>query len=92
MGTWFTTPVYPDRYINHRSDKHSCSWTETANLLWIWSPHNEIALQIARQAKVPGSDEQFAVVFAAMGITKEEENQFMAEFERTGALEHAVVF
>ncbi|OQA54645.1 MAG: V-type ATP synthase beta chain [Euryarchaeota archaeon ADurb.Bin294] len=55
-------------------------------------PHNEIALQIARQAKVPGSDEQFAVVFAAMGITKEEENQFMAEFERTGALEHAVVF
>ncbi len=55
-------------------------------------PHNEIALQIARQAKVPGSDEAFAVVFAAMGITKEEENQFMAEFERTGALEHAVVF
>ncbi|WP_319580371.1 V-type ATP synthase subunit B [uncultured Methanospirillum sp.] len=55
-------------------------------------PHNEIALQIARQAKVPGSDEEFAVVFAAMGITKEEENQFMAEFERTGALEHAVVF
>lgn len=55
-------------------------------------PHNEIALQIARQAKVPGSDEPFAVVFAAMGITKEEENQFMADFERTGALEHAVVF
>ncbi|MFH0966742.1 MAG: V-type ATP synthase subunit B [Methanobacteriota archaeon] len=55
-------------------------------------PHNEIALQIARQAKVPGSDEEFAVVFAAMGITKEEENQFMSEFERTGALEHAVVF
>ncbi|EHQ35161.1 V-type ATP synthase subunit B [Methanoplanus limicola] len=55
-------------------------------------PHNEIALQIARQAKVPGSTEEFAVVFAAMGITKEEENQFMADFERTGALEHAVVF
>ncbi|NYT05517.1 MAG: V-type ATP synthase subunit B [Methanomicrobiales archaeon] len=55
-------------------------------------PHNEIALQIARQSKVPGSDEEFAVVFAAMGITKEEENQFMADFERTGALEHAVVF
>jgi V/A-type H+-transporting ATPase subunit B len=55
-------------------------------------PHNEIALQIARQAKVPGSDEPFAVVFAAMGITKEEENQFMADFERTGALEHAIVF
>ena len=55
-------------------------------------PHNEIALQIARQAKVPGSTEEFAVVFAAMGITKEEENQFMQDFERTGALEHAVVF
>jgi V/A-type H+-transporting ATPase subunit B len=55
-------------------------------------PHNEIALQIARQAKVPGTEEEFAVVFAAMGITKEEENQFMQDFERTGALEHAVVF
>jgi len=55
-------------------------------------PHNQIALQIARQAKVPGSTEEFAVVFAAMGITKEEENQFMSDFERTGALERAVVF
>ncbi|HJJ26564.1 MAG TPA: V-type ATP synthase subunit B [Methanocorpusculum sp.] len=55
-------------------------------------PHNEIALQIARQAKVPGSDEAFAVVFAAMGITREEANYFMADFERTGALERAVVF
>ena len=55
-------------------------------------PHNEIALQIARQAKVPGSTEEFAVVFAAMGITCEEANYFMADFERTGALERAVVF
>jgi len=55
-------------------------------------PHNDIALQIARQAKVPGSTEPFAVVFAAMGITKEEANHFMADFERTGALERAVVF
>jgi V/A-type H+-transporting ATPase subunit B len=55
-------------------------------------PHNNIALQIARQAKVPGSKEAFAVVFAAMGITKEEANQFMQDFERTGALERAVVF
>ncbi|MDD3622511.1 MAG: V-type ATP synthase subunit B, partial [Methanofollis sp.] len=55
-------------------------------------PHNDIALQIARQAKVPGSTEEFAVVFAAMGITKEEANYFMADFERTGALERAVVF
>ena len=55
-------------------------------------PHNNIALQIARQAKVPGSVEEFAVVFAGMGITKEEANAFMQDFERTGALERAVVF
>jgi V/A-type H+-transporting ATPase subunit B len=55
-------------------------------------PHNNIALQIARQSKVLGSQEAFAVVFAAMGITKEEANHFMQDFERTGALERAVVF
>ena len=55
-------------------------------------PHNNVALQIARQSKVPGSVEEFAVVFAAMGITKEEANHFMQDFERTGALERAVVF
>ncbi|MBC7114323.1 MAG: V-type ATP synthase subunit B, partial [Archaeoglobi archaeon] len=55
-------------------------------------PHNEIALQIARQAKVLGAEEEFAVVFAAMGITHEEAQTFMRDFERTGALERAVVF
>jgi len=55
-------------------------------------PHNEIALQVARQAKVRGGEEEFAVVFCAMGITHEESEQFMTEFERTGALERAVVF
>ncbi|MBI0584816.1 MAG: ATP synthase subunit B [Methanomassiliicoccus sp.] len=55
-------------------------------------PHNDIALQIARQAKVRGSDEEFAVVFAAMGITAEEAQYFMGDFERTGALKRAVVF
>jgi V/A-type H+-transporting ATPase subunit B len=55
-------------------------------------PHNEIALQIARQAKVLGTEEEFAVVFAAMGITHEEAQTFMKDFERTGALERAVVF
>jgi len=55
-------------------------------------PHNTIALQIARQAKVLGGKGEFAVVFAAMGITKEEANYFMQDFERTGALERAVVF
>ncbi len=55
-------------------------------------PHNDIALQIARQAKVRGSEEEFAVVFAAMGITAEEAQYFMSDFERTGALKRAVVF
>ncbi|NKE37506.1 ATP synthase subunit B [Natronococcus sp. JC468] len=62
-------------------------------------PHNELALQIARQATVPeeaeGDDEEgseFAVVFGAMGITAEEANEFMDDFERTGALERSVVF
>jgi V/A-type H+-transporting ATPase subunit B len=55
-------------------------------------PHNNIALQIARQAKVRGSNEEFAVVFAAMGITAEEAQFFMSDFERTGALKRAVVF
>lgn len=55
-------------------------------------PHNALAAQIARQAKVLGSSEGFAVVFAAMGITSEEANFFMREFEETGALERAVLF
>ncbi|MDP6704462.1 MAG: V-type ATP synthase subunit B, partial [archaeon] len=55
-------------------------------------PHNDIALQIARQAKVPGQEGEFAVVFAAMGITNEEAKYFIKDFEETGALEHAVVF
>ena len=55
-------------------------------------PHNDVALQIARQAKVRGQEESFAVVFAAMGITNEEAQYFIRDFERTGALERAVVF
>jgi len=55
-------------------------------------PHNEIALQIARQSKVLGKKEDFAVVFAAMGITSEEAQYFMRDFEKTGALKRAVVF
>ncbi len=55
-------------------------------------PHNQIAAQIVRQAKLRDSSEGFAVVFAAMGITSEEANFFLREFESTGALERAVVF
>ena len=55
-------------------------------------PHNDIAAQIARQAKARGEGEKFAVVFVAMGITAEEANFFRREFERTGALERTVLF
>ena len=55
-------------------------------------PHNDIALQIARQAKLKDSDEDFVVVFCAMGITAEEYNFFRYDLERTGALEKAVLF
>ncbi|MCX6348765.1 MAG: V-type ATP synthase subunit B [Candidatus Aureabacteria bacterium] len=55
-------------------------------------PHARLAAQIARQAKVLKTGEQFATVFAAMGITFEEANFFMRDFERTGALERAVLF
>jgi len=61
-------------------------------------PHSQLAMQIARQASVPeeeegGDDEEgseFAVIFGAMGITAEEANEFMQDFERTGALERSV--
>ena len=55
-------------------------------------PHNELAAQMARQAKVLGEEERFAVVFCGMGITHEEAAFFARDFERTGALERAVVF
>ena len=55
-------------------------------------PHSEIALQIARQAKVVGKKENFVVIFAAMGITNEEAQYFINDFKQTGALERSVVF
>ncbi len=55
-------------------------------------PHNQLAMQIARQAEVKGQDEDFAVVFAGMGITEEESREFIEEFRETGALERSVVF
>jgi V/A-type H+-transporting ATPase subunit B len=55
-------------------------------------PHANVAAQIARQAQVPGSDENFAVVFAAIGITFEEANFFIDDFKKTGAIEHSVLF
>ena len=55
-------------------------------------PHAQLAAQIARQAKVLGKDENFAVVFAAMGITFEESNYFVESFRESGALDRTVMF
>ena len=55
-------------------------------------PHAELAAQIARQAKVLKSDEKFAVVFAAVGITYEEAEYFVSDFKKTGAIERTVLF
>ena len=55
-------------------------------------PHAELAAQIARQAKVRGSDDKFAVVFAAMGITFEESDYFVKSFKETGAIDRTVMF
>jgi len=55
-------------------------------------PHHRLAAQIARQAKVLGKEEKFAVCFAAMGITFEEAHFFISDFQKTGAIERAVLF
>ena len=55
-------------------------------------PHAVLGAQIARQAKVLATEEDFAVVFCAMGVTFEESNYFVEDFRRTGAIEHAVLF
>ncbi|MCI5675938.1 MAG: V-type ATP synthase subunit B [Clostridia bacterium] len=55
-------------------------------------PHANLAAQIARQAKVLGKDERFAVVFAAIGITFEEADFFISDFKKTGAIDRTVLF
>lgn len=55
-------------------------------------PHNELAVQIARQAAVAGSEQEFAVVFAAIGITFDEAEFFLDDFRKTGAIDRSVVF
>jgi V/A-type H+-transporting ATPase subunit B len=55
-------------------------------------PHNQVAAQIARQARVLGEGEAFGVVFAAMGITFEEADYFISDFRESGAIERAVLF
>lgn len=55
-------------------------------------PHAKLAAQIARQAKVRGTDDDFAVVFAAIGITFEEANFFIEDFKKSGSIERSVLF
>ncbi|MEW5866995.1 MAG: V-type ATP synthase subunit B, partial [Bacillota bacterium] len=55
-------------------------------------PHATLAAQIARQARVLGTEEKFSVVFGAMGITFEEADYFITDFRHTGAIERAVLF
>ena len=55
-------------------------------------PHANLAVQIARQAKVRGTDSKFAVVFAAIGITFEDAEFFINDFKATGAIDRSVVF
>ena len=55
-------------------------------------PHANLAAQIARQAKVRGTDDKFAVVFAAVGITFEEADFFINDFRETGAIDRTVTF
>ncbi|MCC0632419.1 MULTISPECIES: V-type ATP synthase subunit B [unclassified Clostridioides] len=55
-------------------------------------PHANLAVQIARQAKVRGTDSKFAVVFAAVGITFEDADFFISDFKATGAIDRSVVF
>ena len=55
-------------------------------------PHSELAAQIARQARVLGTDSKFAVVFGAIGITFEEAQFFIDDFTRTGAIDRSVLF
>ena len=55
-------------------------------------PHNELAAQIARQARVRGEEENFAIVFAAMGVKHDDADYFRKSFESSGVLERVVMY
>ncbi len=55
-------------------------------------PHNELAAQIARQAKIKSSTSNFAVVFAAMGVKHDVARFFIKSFEETGVLANVALF
>ena len=88
---------YPDEFIqtgisalDHLNTLVSCP--NLAVFSGSGLPHKELAAQIARQATVLNSDEKFAVVFTAMGITFEEKEYFMEDFRKTGAIDRSVMF
>jgi len=92
-----TARLYPDEFIQTGiSAIDGLNTLVRGQKLPIFSvsglPHANVAAQIARQAKVPGSEANFAVVFAAMGITFEEANFFIDSFKQTGAIERSVLF
>ncbi len=55
-------------------------------------PHNMLAAQIARQATVPGKEEEFAVIFAAIGVQNDEARFFRRSLEETGAITRSTLF
>ena len=90
--------IYPKNYIRTGISSIDCLTTLIrGQKLPIFSgaglPHSNLAAQIARQAKVIGDDAgNFAVVFAAIGITYEEADFFASDFRRTGAIDRTVMF
>ena len=89
--------VYPRNYIHTGISSIDCLATLIrGQKLPIFSgsglPHAQLAAQIARQAKVLDGASNFAVVFAAIGITFEESEYFVSEFRRTGAIDRTVLF
>ena len=88
---------YPDEFIQTGvSTIDGLNTLVRGQMLPIFSgsglPHAQLAAQIARQAKVLGTDTPFAVVFAAIGITFEEADFFISDFKKTGAIDRTVLF
>lgn len=89
--------IYPDEFIQTGvSTIDGLNTLVRGQKLPIFSgsglPHANLGAQIARQAKVKGSDGNFAVVFAAIGITYEEADFFISDFKKTGAIDRTVLF
>ena len=84
--------VYPDGDFCHRRLNTLVRGQKLPVFSGSGLPHAQLAAQIARQARVLGGESNFAVVFAAMGITFEEADFFISDFRRTGAIDRAVLF